>query len=424
MTQTQIIQMAFEAWSAVFCLLSAICVIATSRYDRTEARSLLGLLLSDAVLNVAEALAYYYRGNMTTIGFYMTRAANFTVFFCNHLLLLFTLRFLCQVIVKNGGAEAVRPRRFATTLIGVGMALLICSRVFGFYYDFDAQNRYYRLGSYWIMLALTELVMLLIIVITFSNWKYLKPGERIGFTMIEFLPVLAIAFQMFAYGISVTTIANTASIFMLFLTYELEYANYMVGKERRIFNQMISAFAQAIDAKDRYTGGHSERVARYSRMLAERMKLGKEQVEQIYQAAMLHDIGKIGVAGKILRKDDKLSDDEYEEIQIHTKMGGEILSRIKERPLLSAGARWHHEHFDGTGYPDGLRGEDIPIEARIISVADSYDAMTSNRSYRRYLPQAVVRAEIEKNSGTQFDPRVARCMLAIIDEDKEYTLHE
>ena len=105
-------------------------------------------------------------------------------------------------------------------------------------------------------------------------------------------------------------------------------------------------------------------------------------------------------------------------------LGADTLSEIKSRPDLVIGARWHHERYDGKGYPDGKSGEDIPILARIIAVADSYDAMTSNRSYRKYMPQDKVRSEIEKNMGTQFDPKVAECMLRIIGEDVSYELHE
>ena len=191
-----------------------------------------------------------------------------------------------------------------------------------------------------------------------------------------------------------------------------------------MLDQAIAALAQTIDAKDSYTNGHSSRVARYSRMIAERMRIDDIKVKQIYRMGLLHDVGKIGIADYILRKDSKLSDEEYGVIKTHPVKGDEILNNITSMPELHIGARWHHERYDGKGYPDGLAGDDIPIEARIIGVADSYDAMTSNRSYRKYLPQDVVRSEIEKNIGTQFDPSAAKFMLEIMDEDTEYTLHE
>ena len=191
-----------------------------------------------------------------------------------------------------------------------------------------------------------------------------------------------------------------------------------------MLDQAIAALAQTIDAKDSYTNGHSSRVAMYSRMIAERMGLDETRIKQIYRMGLLHDVGKIGVSDTILRKDSKLSDEEYGVIKMHPVKGDNILINITSMPELHIGARWHHERYDGNGYPDRLAGDDIPIEARIIGVADSYDAMTSNRSYRKYLPQDVVRSEIENNIGKQFDPAAAKCMLEIMDEDTEYTLHE
>ena len=159
-------------------------------------------------------------------------------------------------------------------------------------------------------------------------------------------------------------------------------------------------------------------------MIAEKLGLSPEECENVYYMALLHDIGKIGVPNEIINSKAELSDEEYAVIKTHPGLGFDILAEIESRPDLSIGARWHHERFDGTGYPDGRKGDEIPFYARIITVADSYDAMTSNRSYRNYLPQEKVRSEIENNMGTQFDPEVAKCMLTIIDEDKEYMLHE
>ena len=188
--------------------------------------------------------------------------------------------------------------------------------------------------------------------------------------------------------------------------------------------EVMEALAHTIDAKDEYTRGHSVRVAKYSRMLAEKLGLPEEERENVYYMALLHDIGKIGVPNEIINSPTKLTDDEYAVIKTHPGVGFDILAEIKSRPDLSIGARWHHERYDGKGYPDGKSGEEIPYYARIIAVADTYDAMTSNRSYRKYMAQDAVRAEMEKNSGTQFDPDIVKCMLEIIEEDQNYELHE
>jgi len=192
----------------------------------------------------------------------------------------------------------------------------------------------------------------------------------------------------------------------------------------RLSNQIINALAESIDAKDSYTNGHSMRVAQYSVKIAERAGKSKEEQERIHYMGLLHDIGKIGIPDSIITKNSSLSDKEYYVTRKHPEIGAEILANISEIPDLGIGARWHHERYDGTGYPDGLKGEEIPEEARIIAVADAYDAMASRRSYRDVLPQQVVYGEIKKGKGTQFDPVFADIMLVLMEEDTAYTMRE
>ena len=201
-------------------------------------------------------------------------------------------------------------------------------------------------------------------------------------------------------------------------------AEKRLEKSRKLFSETILALAKTIDAKDAYTKGHSERVAVYSKMIAERLGHGEEMQNEIYNIGLLHDIGKIGIPECIINKTSRLTDDEYAIIKSHTTIGYDILRLIDEFPKLSIGARHHHERWDGRGYPDKLKEKESPLEARIISVADAYDAMTSRRSYRDVMPQAKVREEIVKGKGTQFDPIFADVMLQLIDEDKDYKMHD
>ena len=187
---------------------------------------------------------------------------------------------------------------------------------------------------------------------------------------------------------------------------------------------IVQTLAEAIDAKDTYTNGHSGRVAKYSREIARRFGYTAHRLDEIYMMGLLHDVGKIGVPDAVINKPAKLTEEEYEQIKKHPALGDRILKKIQEMPKLSIGARWHHERYDGTGYPDGLAGTDILEEARIIAVADAYDAMTSHRSYRDMLPREVVRHEIEKGKGTQFDPVFADIMLEMMDEDTDYNMRE
>ena len=188
--------------------------------------------------------------------------------------------------------------------------------------------------------------------------------------------------------------------------------------------QIVQTLSGAIDAKDSYTNGHSLRVAEYSRRIARRAGLSEEKVKNIYMMALLHDIGKIGIPDTIINKPGKLSSEEFAIIKAHPSIGAKILENITEFPDIAVGAHFHHERYDGKGYPEGLKGEEIPESARIIAVADCYDALTSKRSYRDLLPQRTVRDKIEKDKGLQFDPKFAQIMLEMIDEDKDYTMRE
>ncbi|MBQ0005587.1 MAG: HD-GYP domain-containing protein [Clostridiales bacterium] len=185
---------------------------------------------------------------------------------------------------------------------------------------------------------------------------------------------------------------------------------------------MLEALTGTIDAKDKYTNGHSHRVSEYSVMLAKRMDVSKDIQENIERVALLHDIGKIAIPDAIISKPGRLTDEEYDIIKSHTTSGSDILSGIREMPDLYIGALYHHERWDGNGYPNGVAGEDIPMIARIISVADAYDAMTSHRSYRTALSREQVRQEIKNGIGTQFYPAAAKAMLELIDEDTDYML--
>ena len=191
-----------------------------------------------------------------------------------------------------------------------------------------------------------------------------------------------------------------------------------------ILTGTVEALTNAVDAKDKYTAGHSRRVALYSREIARRMGKSEEEQELIYRAGLLHDVGKIRVPESVITKPGRLSDEEYALMKLHPVSGFRIISNIHWDRNITVGAKFHHERYDGKGYPDGRTGENIPEIARIIGVADAYDAMTSNRSYRDAMPQDRVRAEIEKGRGTQFDPECADIMLSIIDEDKDYELRQ
>lgn len=194
-------------------------------------------------------------------------------------------------------------------------------------------------------------------------------------------------------------------------------------KQKKLNDQLMHALARVADENGNYTRDHSERVALYAAEISRRM--GKTRAEQyeIYQMGLLHDIGKIGIPDEIITKTEGLRDNEYNLMKKHPMIGAKILQHITELPGLAVGARWHHERYDGKGYPDGLKGEEIPEEARIIAVADAYDAMSSKRNYSAVMEQQFIKGEIEKGKGTQFDPVIADILLDMIRDDNDYVMN-
>lgn len=227
----------------------------------------------------------------------------------------------------------------------------------------------------------------------------------------------------FAPDVLTLRVKNTVELVRLQKDLSSEVRKKTTENESLSFH-VVQTLAEAIDAKDTYTNGHSTRVAQYSKEIARRYGYSKKDQDEIYMMGLLHDVGKIGVPDEVINKTSRLTDDEFALIKNHPVIGFNILNKIKEMPRLKIGAHWHHEKYDGSGYPDGLAGDNIAEEARIIAVADAYDAMTSYRSYRDVLPQDVVAEEIRKGKGKQFDPEFADIMLEIISEDVIYGLRE
>ena len=181
---------------------------------------------------------------------------------------------------------------------------------------------------------------------------------------------------------------------------------------------MMQTLSTTIEAKDEYTRGHSYRVAEYAALIAAELGWSSEEIQQLKHAAYLHDIGKIGIPDLILNKPSRLTDDEYNLIKKHTVIGAEILKDITFVPHIVEVARNHHERYDGTGYPRGLAGEDIPYMARILTIADCFDAMTARRPYKKPLSVSYAVSELKKNSGTQFDPELVNVFIRLIEEGK------
>ncbi len=209
-----------------------------------------------------------------------------------------------------------------------------------------------------------------------------------------------------------------AIVFIGFLVTRLNFRNYREKQKNdiKIILQSMNTFINFIDAKDPYTRGHSKRVAMYAAEIAKRMRLPEDDIQNIYYAGLLHDAGKISVPDAVLNKPGILTKEERAMIQNHTVAGGKMLVQLSSLKGVRETALYHHERYDGSGYPDGLKGEMIPLFARIVGVADAYDAMSSNRVYRRHLNKDEIIEEIQKGAGTQFDPRIVTYMVDMIND--------
>lgn len=188
-------------------------------------------------------------------------------------------------------------------------------------------------------------------------------------------------------------------------------------KLEKAYLDSIQTLRYTVEAKDPYTRGHSDRVSEYSVLIGKKLELSEKDMKTLKVGGLFHDIGKIGIPDSILLKEAKLTDDEYSEIKNHPSIGAHILCNAEVFQDIIPIVKHHHEKFDGTGYPGKLKGEDIPYLARIAAVADTFDAMTSKRTYRNALPLDVVKAEIERCTGTQFDPAIAKVFIDILDNN-------
>ena len=432
-------QLNFMLFMSGICGILAVLTVMTRSLSRRRRCIIASLEAASMLLLLSDRFAHIYQGDASALGFWMVRISNFLVYF---LIIFFThmVTLYLQDLFRNEGKNSASPKRFFICMIlfCIGVVLIVISQFTGLYYTFDANNKYQRSPGFLICYLLPTCIMLLQISLVVQYRKTL--GHRITVPMLltSSIPIAASVIQVFMYGLSLTnmSIVGVAILLYIFVLTDLDDAIERAKKqeirlyieqqerEHELFEQTAEALANAIDAKDKYTLGHSSRVAAYSKQIAREAGMSDEECEKVYFAGLLHDVGKIGIADSIINKDGKLTDEEFAQIKMHPVYGNQILSQIHQSPYLSVGANHHHERYDGRGYPDGLKGNDIPEIARIIGVADAYDAMTSKRSYRDPIPQDKVREELVKGRGTQFDPKYSKIMLHLIDLDTEYRMQE
>lgn len=421
------------------CGIIAIFVLMIKNLSRPRRIALFYMEVAAMLLLMFDRYAYMYRGNTSSFGFFMTRVSNFFVFSMTVCVIHAFNLYLVDLYRNEGGLSRVPFRlRLVEILVIISQTVLVISQFTDFYYSFDSHNLYFRTKYF----ELSYVIPLIILFIHFSlivqYYRNFNRGVRISLLMFVVLPVFASILQIHYYGVSFTNLSCVAMAVILYIfslmdlneqankanRLEIEYLRKEHDSMRNLFEQTATALVNAIDAKDKYTHGHSSRVAVYAKEIARISGKSDKEIDEVYYAALLHDVGKIGVSDYIIGKDCVLTNEEYEEVKEHTIIGEQILSSISEFPYLSVGAKYHHERYDGKGYPDGLKGDDIPEIARIVAVADAYDVMSSKRNYRDPMPQLRAREELVKGADSQFDPKFARIMIHMIDLDSEYTMKE
>jgi putative nucleotidyltransferase with HDIG domain len=261
-------------------------------------------------------------------------------------------------------------------------------------------------------------ITLFVIVVSFAQNVRIKTIWRTSIkeTVPSYIAEAPMGFLMAI----VYTEVGIIGILLFFLPLLLARRSFeLYTKMRKVYLDTIRALAAAIDAKDPYTKGHSERVAETSIVLAQELNLSDKDIENIEYTALLHDIGKIGIADSILGKNSSLNVKEFDKIKEHTVMGAKIIEPVDFLKSSYEAIYHHHEKYNGRGYPDGLKSEDIPLSARIIAVADAYDAMGSDRPYRKKLNMNKILKELKDQSGKQFDPEVIKALISVLDRERE-----
>ncbi|MCF0112585.1 MAG: HD domain-containing protein [Bacilli bacterium] len=377
----------------------------------------LGLILGD--------ISDWACEGQTSEAFYVVNKVGGVVTFLFTGVLIVAYVVYVATYVKGKSVPVSKWYMRATMLLLLVQTILSLLNFFFPVYFYIAEGNIYTRGPlFMVSPILLGLGFILVIILLVKGWKKFNRTERILFIFFLALPIIGEVLQAFFGDFAFTTTTTTLVFLVIISLLESETSRQLSEAGQKAVEQIIIALSNSIEAKDRYTNGHSRRVAEYAKEIVRRMGYGKVEQSKAHCAGLLHDVGKIRIPDGIINKTGKLTDEEYEDMKLHPLSGYYLLREVTAVSDFADGARWHHERFDGRGYPTGLKAEDIPFIARVIGVADAYDAMTSNRSYRDALPQAVVRAEIEKGMGAQFDPEIAKVMLQIIDDDKNYELHQ
>lgn len=409
------------------CFILMVFLPITDSISKKRRCLLFFMTLATMILIVSSWLSALYNGDTSTAGTYITRISRFFKYGMNPLIIYVFGLYLENFLTVEGGLEK-RPNglKIANYILTTSGFMLFLSQFTNLYYYFDENNIYHRASWNFVSYIFPIVAIAVLLVTLIQHRQNLKKRLLLPLLLFTIMPPISSIFYLFSKGTSSLTYIFIVGMMVLLYCFSILDANKVIKtahqKEVDLVRQTTLALVEAIDAKDSYTNGHSRRVADFSVAIAEKAGKSREECEKIHLIALLHDVGKIGIPDAIINKEGKLTDEEYAIIKTHPRVGREILSKISASPELAIGASFHHERYDGKGYPFGLKGEEIPEMARIIAIADTYDAMASKRSYRDVLPESKIKSEIEKGIGTQFDPQFAKIMLELISSGEIYRL--
>ncbi len=379
-----------------------------------------------------DRLAYIYAGSVSLEAFIMVRISNFFVFFLTSAIVFGFNLYILDWLKTEGGLESLPVRLYLTGALSLlGMILALISSFTGLYYYFDEANQYHRGHGFLIAYLFPVLCPLIQYTVIRQYRKVFSRLIYISMLLYIFVPIICGITQIFTYGISIVNMSLVAVSLSMYIcmymdlnntvqhAYDIEIQNMQGEQERmkRLFDQTATAFVSAVEKKDDFTKGNSLKIAEYAQKIALLAGKDADAAEKVYYAALLHDVGMIGVPDKVIKNEADPDKWDYEAMRQKPVIGEEILSSITEYPYLSVGAHYSHERYNGSGYPEGLKGEEIPEIARIIAVADAFVTMTTKKRYRDAKPRFMAREAFIRGAGEEFDPKFADIMVNIIDTE-------
>ncbi len=383
--------------------------------------------------------AYLYAGSAGIEAYVMVRISNFIVFFLTPgIVFAFNLLLTDRLLVEGEMKKIpVRLRAVSFASIG-GMMLAVVAAFTGLYYTFDNHNLYQRGPGFLIAYIIPVACPLIQFSIILQYRKAFSKLIYVSSLLYIFVPLGCGIIQVFAYGISITNMSMVVVSIGLYVFSYLDVNNTMqhaheielqtmqrVSKRLlRVFDQTANAFVTAVEKKDDFSAGKAVRVADYAKRIAELSGKDPDECQQIYYGALLHDVGVTGIPDSVIKKEEEPDRSDYEEIRKKPLIGKEILSGITEFPYLGIAAEYSHERYNGSGYPEGMAGEEIPEIARMIAVADAYVTMTFPKHYRPARPAFAAREALVRGEGVEFDPHFAQLMVEILDEESRKEVQE